>query len=325
MIDKALSSILIKKKLLDKFRPFQPALKINLDDWLRVELTYNSNAIEGSTLSRVETKIIIEDGITAKGKSMVEHQEAINHARAFDYIVKLVEEKQKISLEKVILDIHSLILDKINDDYRGRYRDVPVRIQGSSVILPNYMKIPDEMDEFFKKMKKNENIFSVPEQASLAHFELVRIHPFIDGNGRTARLLMNYILLKNNFAPALIKKEERSVYLNSLEEYSVLNKSEKYYDYMFRTIERGLDTYLKLLQKPNLKENQKLLKIGALAILSQTSVPTIRHWTRLGIIEVQDYTKGGYQLYNEAMVTQVKKIKELQEQGLSLDKIKYKL
>lgn len=325
MGNKVLSSILKKKKLLDKFRPFPSALKINLDDWLRVELTYNSNAIEGNTLSRVETKIIIEDGITAKGKSMVEHQEAINHAKAFDYVVKLVEEREKISLGKVVINIHSLILSKINDDYAGRYRDVPVRIQGSSAILPNYMKIPDEMDYFFKQLKKNEGILSVPEQANLAHFELVRIHPFIDGNGRTARLLMNYILLKNNFAPALIKKEERSVYLNSLEEYSVLGKQEKYEIYMFRTIERGLDAYLKLLNKPVSNQKQKLLKIGALAILSQTSVPTIRHWTRLGIIEVQDYTKGGYQLYNEAMVEKVKKIKELQEQGFSLDKIKYKL
>jgi Fic family protein len=322
-MNEALSRILAKKKRLDKFRPFKPALIKNLDDWLRIELTYNSNAIEGNTLSRMETKLIVEDGITSSGKSVVEHQEAINHAKAFDYVVSLISQKQKIGFEKVILNIHSLILNKINDAYAGRFRDVPVRIQGSAAILPNFMKVPEEMDMFVKQLERKSNL-SIPEVACLAHYELVRIHPFIDGNGRCARLLMNYILLKNNFAPALIKKEERKTYLSAVEEYNVFGRPEKYDSYMFKTIERGLDEYLKILQSPVSSAQTKLLKIGELATRSFVSVPTIRHWTTLGLLSVEDYTKGGYQLYSSNMIDRVKEIKKLQNEGLSLEKIMLK-
>jgi Fic family protein len=325
-MEQVLQRLQEKKLKLDGFRPFPIALEKNIDDWLRIELTYNSNAIEGNTLSRIETMLVVEKGITAKGKSLVEHQEAINHAQAFDYIVRLVEEKQNISIKEVVMNIHSMILSKINDPYKGRLRDVPVRIQGSQTVLPNPLKVPELMDQFFKKVEEINTIY-VPEQACMVHYELVSIHPFIDGNGRTARLLMNYILLKNGYAPALIKKEERGTYIDALEEYHVLGKSEKYYAYMYRTIERGLDEYLKLLEQPNsnIQQGRKLLKIGELATNSGVSIPSIRHWTKEGLLEIQDYTKGGYHLYNEAMIERVKQIRALQNEGLSLDKIKLKI
>lgn len=314
-----------KKRKLDAFRPFPITLEKNIEDWLRIELTYNSNAIEGNTLSRIETMLIVEKGITAKGKSIIEHQEAINHARAFDYIAKLVEDNEDISLKEIVTNIHSIILDKINDTYKGRYRDVPVRIQASQAVLPNPMKVPELMDDFYKKMDKNKTL-SVPEQACIAHYEFVSIHPFIDGNGRTARLLMNYILLNNGYAPALIKKEERKTYIDTLEEYHVFGKAEKYYAYMYKTIERGLDEYLKLLEKPSVEKGSKLLKIGELATLSGVSVPSVRHWTKEGLLQVQDYTKGGYQLYNEQMIERAKTIRRLQmEEHLPLTAIKRKL
>jgi Fic family protein len=325
-MNKLLHRIQEKKQKLDSFRPFPVVLEKNIDDWLRIELTYNSNAIEGNTLSRIETMLIVEKGITAKGKSLVEHQEAINHAQAFDYIVRLVEEKKDISVKNVVMNIHSIILNKINDPYKGRYRDVSVRIQGSQTVLPNPLKVPDKMDEFFNKIEKIKNL-SVPEQACIVHYELVSIHPFIDGNGRTARLLMNYILLKNAYPPALIKKEERGTYIDVLEEYHILGASEKYYTYMYKTVERGLDEYLKLLEKSNIniKQGKKLLKIGELATLSGVSIPTVRHWTKAGLLEVQDYTKGGYQLYNESIIKRIKQIRMLQNEDLSLDKIKLKI
>ncbi len=320
-MDTVLRRIQEKKNRLDGFRPFPTVLEKNIDDWLRIELTYNSNAIEGNTLSRIETMLIVEKGITARGKSLVEHQEAINHARAFDYVVGLVESKEDISLQRVLIDIHSLILDKINDPYKGRYRDVSVRIQASQVVLPNPLKVPEKMDTFYKKMEEIKHI-SVPEQACIVHYDFVSIHPFIDGNGRTARLLMNYVLLKNGYAPALIKKEERGIYIDALEEYHILGKPQKYYAYLYKTIERGLDEYLKLLEKPSLEQGERLLKIGELAEVSGVSISTVRHWTKEGLLDVQDYTKGGYQLYNDTMIERIKHIRTLQNDGLPLAKIK---
>lgn len=323
-MDQILQRIEKKKKKLDNFRPFAPLLKKNTDDWLRIELTYNSNAIEGNTLSRVETMLIVEQGITAKGKSLVEHQEAINHAKAFDYIIQLVTNKENIPLNRVVTDIHSMILDRINDEYKGRYRNIPVRIAGSSVILPNYMKVPDEMEAFYKRLENTQHQHIV-DRACVAHFELVRIHPFIDGNGRVARLLMNYFLIRHGYAPALIKKEERKTYIDVVEEYSVLGKSDNYYAFIYKTIERGLDEYLKLFEKPHKDMETKLLKIGELATCSGVSIPSIRHWTKEGLLEVADYSKGGYQLYSESMKERVQTIRKMQDEGFRLDKIKIKI
>lgn len=322
-MEEALRRIKKKKLILDALRPFALVVQKNIDDWLRIELTYNSNAIEGNTLSRIETLLLVEQGITAKGKSLIEHQEAINHAAAFDYIIACTQQSKQPALSEVVFKIHSLILDKIDDTYKGRYRNVPVRIKGSMVILPNHVTIPKAMEEFYKNIAKYKN-FSVPEQVSMAHYDLVRIHPFIDGNGRTARLFMNYLLLKNGFAPALIKKEERAAYLESLEVYGVSGSSEKYFLYMYKTIERGLDEYLKLLKGP-VTEKRRLLKIGELAARTGISIPTVRYWTKEGLLSVQDYSPGGYQLYSQDMISLVGKIRTLQTEGYRLDMIKSKL
>lgn len=323
-MNELLKKIEEKKKKLDSFKPFNSVIRKNIDDWLRIELTYNSNAIEGNTLTRIDTMLVVEKGITAKGKSLSEHQEAINHAKAFDYLLELVQKGIDRPLKQVVFDIHSIILDRINDNYKGRYRDVQVRIKESSVILPNPLKVPENMADFYKKMAEASSL-SAPEKAIIAHFELVSIHPFIDGNGRTGRLLANYILMKNGFAPALIKKEERKVYIDSLEEYQILGKSEKYYAFMYRAIERGLNEYLRWFEKPTFEQGKKLLKIGELAALSGVSIATIRHWDEIGLLEPQDHTKGGYNLYNEAMSGRIKKIRALQDEGFRLDKIKLKI
>lgn len=323
-MEKVLGRIETKKKALDRYRPFPVAFQENIEDWLRIELTYNSNAIEGNTLSRIETMLIVEKGITAKGKSLVEHQEAINHARAFDYVEDLIKRKENVPAKEVVLAIHSLILDRINDPYKGRFRDVPVRISGSQAVLPNPLKVPGLMDRLFQDIDSLK-VDMAPRKAVGVHYEFVRIHPFVDGNGRTARLLMNYLLLKSDYAPALIKKEERATYIGALEEYHVLGRPEKYYAYMYKTIERGLDEYLQLLTKPKAEPGRKLLKIGQLASRSGVSIPTVRYWTKEGLLVIQDYTKGGYQLYAESMIERVRQIHQLQEEGLSLQSIKLKL
>ena len=126
-----------KKQELDAFRPLDKALKQNLEEWFRIELTYTSNAIEGNTLTRQETALVVEKGITVGGKSLVEHLEATNHAEALNWIDNLKKQKHSLITENDILDIHAIILKGIDKSNSGFYRRVPVRISGSTVILPN--------------------------------------------------------------------------------------------------------------------------------------------------------------------------------------------
>ena len=204
------------KDQIDQFRPFPPALIKNLDDWFRIELTYSSNAIEGNSLTRRETAVIIEKGLTVGGKSLKEHLEATNHVKALDWIKNFISKKPGDISERDLLSIQELILKGIDDDNAGRYRNVSVRISGSTVVMPNPRKVPDLMTEFIDWLS-SENKMHPVELAGEAHYRLVSIHPFVDGNGRTARLLMNLILIMMGYPPALIRKRDRLAYIGALE------------------------------------------------------------------------------------------------------------
>lgn len=315
-----------KKSKLDRLRPLSKELLKNLEDWFRVELTYTSNAIEGNTLTRQETALVLTKGITVGGKTLQEHLEATNHAKAYDFILSLIAKKPYSISEKEILEIHSLVLHGIDDKNAGYYRNVNVRISGSRVILPNPLKISDHMQDFIKWLKKN-NCHPV-ELAALAHYKLVTIHPFIDGNGRTARLLMNLILLMCGYPPSVIRKRDRLAYITSLEEAQLGGSLEKYLHLIFKSVDRSLDIYLQAVTGKQTfieKEDLDLLKIGQLAKALKETVPTIRHWTQLGLLEVLDKTESGYQLYSRDMIVKGQKIQNLKKQRRTLLEIKNEL
>ena len=211
-----------KKKRLDANRPLDRALVRNLEEWFKVELTYTSNALEGNTLSRAETALVVEKGLTIGGKSITEHLEATNHVVALNFIKEQVKRKPSNITEKDILKIHEIILGNIDQDNAGIYRRVPVRILGSTTILPNPRKIQILMNDFFDWLKKENKLHAV-EFAAEAHYRFVTIHPFIDGNGRTGRLLMNMILMMKGYPPAIIRKNDRLAYISSLEKAQAVN------------------------------------------------------------------------------------------------------
>ncbi|MBF0300912.1 MAG: Fic family protein, partial [Oligoflexia bacterium] len=179
-----------KKQKLDRLRPFPVNFEKSLHEWFKVELTYTSNAIEGNTLTRRETAIVIEKGLTIGGKDLREHLEAKNHAEALDFINTLIKKRPSQLSEKNVLTIHEIILKGIDDENAGCYRNVPVRISGSTVVLPNPRKVPELMEEFFEWIASKHALHPVAF-AGEAHYRFVSIHPFVDGNGRTARLMMN--------------------------------------------------------------------------------------------------------------------------------------
>lgn len=211
------------KKKIDQYRPFSKRLADSLRDKLIIEWTYNSNAIEGNTLTLSETKVVLE-GITIGGKSIVEHLEAINHREAILFIEELIVSNESLS-EWNIKSIHGLILKEIDNQNAGKYRTENVVIGGAIHIPPKYYEIDLLMQNLIREYREEWQVFNPVVRATLLHGEFVKIHPFIDGNGRTSRLLLNFELMKNGYRPIIIKKENRSRY------YEVLDYAHTTMDY----------------------------------------------------------------------------------------------
>jgi len=209
-----------KKEKIDRARPLPKTILSKLTEYLDIEWTYNSNAIEGNSLTRQETMLILKEGLTISGKSMREHLEATNHKNAIEYLNDLLTKVEPITQED-IKKIHHLILEGIDNKYAGRYRDVEVYITGSTYLPPKPINLPDLMLDFSKWLvdQQENNKLHPVRFAAQAHFKLVDIHPFIDGNGRSARLLMNFILMKYGYPIAVFEceTERRKRYYSALD------------------------------------------------------------------------------------------------------------
>lgn len=204
-IKKLLEEVDALKEQLSTLRPLPEEALKKIQDALDIEYTYESNRIEGNTLTLQETALVVNEGVTISGKSMREHLEAINHTEAISYIKDIAKQDIEIN-ERTIKEIHALILHGIDRENAGRYRTVPVMISGSTHMPPQPYLIEKQMEDFmirFKQMEE-EKIHPVLIAAYL-HDELVRIHPFIDGNGRTSRLLMNLYLLRHGYVIITLK------------------------------------------------------------------------------------------------------------------------
>ncbi len=202
------------KKELDNKRPIPKDTLRTLQEKINLEWTYNSNGIEGNTLTLRETQVVLEE-ITVGGKSIKEHLEAINHEHAILFLNDLVKDDDPIT-EWNIKNIHTLILKEIDDENAGRYRSENVTIKGATHIPPDFVKVPELMEKLILNYK-TWNKYHPIIQATLLHGELVKIHPFVDGNGRTSRLIMNLDLMKHGFNPVIIKKEDRLQYYEALD------------------------------------------------------------------------------------------------------------
>lgn len=200
-------------------RPLPEAALSKIEEALAIEYTYESNRIEGNTLTLQETALVVEEGLTIGGKSLREHLEAINHNEAIAFIKDIAQGEEPIT-ERTILQIHALILRGIDRQNAGRYRTVPVLISGSRHVPPQPYLIEKQMEDFLLRFREMESEGIHPvDIAAYLHDELVRIHPFIDGNGRTSRLLMNLYLLRHGYVMVLLKgdAESKLAYYKALE------------------------------------------------------------------------------------------------------------
>ncbi len=231
-----------KKSRLDALRPLPTAVVRRLQEQLTIEWIYNSNAIEGSTLSLRETQLILEQGITIGGKSLREHFEVINHQDAIKLVEQLAEQDEPLTAFQV-RQIHALVLSKIDDESAGQYRQVPVRIVGAAHEPPPPWDIAAQMTTWVAWLQAQTGQLDPVALAAQAHHRLVSIHPFIDGNGRTARLIMNLLLLRAGYPPAIIAHINRQQYYRVLAQADG-GKIAPLVNFVGRAVERSLTLYL---------------------------------------------------------------------------------
>lgn len=264
-----------KKQHLQSSRPL-PAIALNkIKESLSIEWTYNSNSIEGNTMSLRETQMVLQEGITVKGKSLREHFETHNHDKAIDYLYSIINEAYTLrSID--ILSLHGLVLRSIEEDFAGRIRNGGVRITGANFTPPNANKVPDLLDELIDFINTNPLNLNAIELATIFHHKLVWIHPFFDGNGRTVRLSMNLLLMRCGFPPAIILKNDRKKYYEALNQANNGNY-QKLTLLMCQSLERTLNIYINalpdtdteyveisnLVQEPNMPYGQEYISLLA--------------------------------------------------------------
>jgi len=273
-----------RKAELDVHRPLPPLTATSLREKLALDWTYNSNAIEGNTLTLRETKVVLEDGITIGKKSLREHFEAINHHDAIHFVDELVSKVEEIN-EWNIKNIHQLVLKNIDDSIAGSYRTSNVLITGAGFIPPDHLHLAEEMAGLIDWYKSDARDLHPIDRAAQLHTRFVEIHPFKDGNGRTARLLLNLELMREGYPVAIILREDRLEYFDALEKSCVDRDYGDFTRMVARCVARSLDLYLEVVtgKKPaplklDDSEEQYLSRISRLSDLERGGGAAFTFW-----------------------------------------------
>lgn len=233
---------------LNKLRPLSATQVQKLREQMEIEMTYNSNAIEGNSLTLRETWLVLNEGMTIKGKPLKDHLEAKDHKEALDFLYELVSGKRCIISEHLIRQLHQLVVKETEREWAGKYRDGAVMIGGAAHMPPDALDVPRQMANLIHWLKRSERKLHTVELSAVLHHKLAAIHPFFDGNGRTARLVMNIILMMHGFPLAIILKNDRKKY------YDVLQKADDGDTapialFIAQAVERTLDLYLRAFGK----------------------------------------------------------------------------
>jgi len=273
-----------KLKALNELRPLPPSAVKKLQEQFKIEMTYNSNGIEGNSLTLKETFLVINEGITIKGKPLKDHLEAKNHYEALEFLSGLVEKNRKQTLsERLIRGLHQLVVQETEKEWAGKYRNSDVIIGGAEHKPPAASDVPYEMEKLIKWWKQNQRKLPIVELAALIHHRLVYIHPFFDGNGRVARLVMNLLLLQAGYPLVIVLKNDRKKY------YRVLTQADKgnfvpFVRFIAQTIERSLDVYLKTLTSSS-KTKEKFITLREASKICPYSAKYLNLLARQGKLE----------------------------------------
>jgi Fic family protein len=237
----------LKNQWIEK-KPLKGIQLKKLNEYFTIKNTFESNRIEGNTLTYQETQLVVNEGLTIGGKPMKDHLEAINHAEAISYIYDILEGKYEFN-KRTLLDIHRLILKSIDNENAGRYRSVPVRISGSEHIPPQPYLLEKMMEDYFFHYQKIKHSLHPVIVAAEMHERLASIHPFIDGNGRTSRLMMNIILMQHGYPITYLKGDDNSrlAYYRTLEQVQVNNDPIPFYQLIIERVGASLKEHLEMV------------------------------------------------------------------------------
>lgn len=259
--EKLLKRISEKKKILDSHRPLDKFQLENLKEKFLIEYVYNSTSIEGNTLTLNETKLILQEGITIGKKSLREHLDVTNQKEAFEWIENFVKKSREIK-EVDILTLHRITLKEISNYWAGKYKISQNRIVGSKLKPTPPYKVHSEMNNLIHSINTNPQKYNPIELATFVHHELARIHPFVDGNGRTARLLCNLILMEKGYPPIIIRTRDRKKYFDCLEKAHFGNLK-AFIDFIALGVEGSLIIYINSLTRTT--KNTELLPLAILS------------------------------------------------------------
>jgi excisionase family DNA binding protein len=269
---------------LNKLRPLPKSAVQKLREKFQIEMTYNSNAIEGNSLTLKETFLVINEGLTVKGKPLKDHLEARDHHAALEYLYDLIDKDKKQTIsEMLIRNLHQIIVQETDKEWAGRYRNAKVIIGGAKHTPPDALQVPQKMHDLISWLNSQKNKMNIIELSALLHHKLVHIHPFFDGNGRTARLTMNLLLMQFGYPLVVILKNDRKKY------YDVLDKAdnEKYeplIKFVAQSVERSLDIYLKTLT-PATQKQEKFVTLAEIAKTISFSAKYLNLLIRQGKLE----------------------------------------
>ncbi len=276
----------LDKKLfrINSFRPLPPAIVQKLRKQFELEMTYNSNAIEGNSLTLKETFLVVNEGLTIKGKPLKDHLEAKGHSEALEYLYELTaKDKQAPLTERVIREFNVIVMRNIDQEWAGRYRNSNVIIGGATHTPPEAFEVPQLMQELISWVNNDGRNLHPVELAAVFHHRFVHIHPFFDGNGRTTRLAMNVFLLRAGFPLVVILKNDRGRY------YRLLGEADRgnlvpFGRFIAQAVQRTLDIYLKVLT-PTHKTKEKFITLADLADSSSFSAKYLNLLARTGKLE----------------------------------------
>ncbi|MDD5043703.1 MAG: Fic family protein [Patescibacteria group bacterium] len=269
---------------LNKLRPLPKSAVQKLREKFQIEMTYNSNAIEGNSLTLKETFLVINEGITIKGKPLKDHLEAKDHQAALEYLYDLVDKDKKRTIsEMLIRNLHQIITQETDKEWAGRYRNANVIIGGAKHTPPDALQVPQKMRDLINWLNAQKNKIGVVELTALLHHKLVHIHPFFDGNGRTARLTMNLLLMQAGYPLVIILKNDRKKYYDVLEKADS-GKYEPLVKFIAQSIERSLDIYLKTLT-PSTQKQEKFVPLAEISKTTPFSAKYLNLLARQGKLE----------------------------------------
>lgn len=245
------------KKCLDSFRPLSSIQAQNLEEVFNIEYTYDSNRIEGNTMTLSETALVLQKGVTIDGRTLQEHLEIVNHRDALDYVKDIVHGQEELN-KRVLLDIHSLVLQGIKRNDAGKFRQENVTIGGSVHTPPDFLQVPNYIDKYFEFYEKNKDSLHPVILSADMHEKLVTIHPFVDGNGRTSRLVMNMLLMKHGYPIAIISgdRKQRHEYYDSLENVRVNRQENKFHVLILQEVKKSLFRYLDVVSMNGREEEE---------------------------------------------------------------------